>query len=195
MAAINKPHRGLRYYRVFLVMLGFVLLGLNSRTMYGLIESRRYLNPLYLVPESVFHDISAILFVPNVTMILMYLALAIGRPRISNQTYHSALRVLFALALVVGLIYAPATRIYSGFAIEKDLRYFGEIRDTPGKAYSFTKSYFCSRSSGYYTDDNEKFVGCQVDLARDMLYLISAVLVLAELEFGYRVGELGKQKE
>ncbi|KAG0090217.1 hypothetical protein BGZ93_004398, partial [Podila epicladia] len=192
MTSANKLHRGLRYYRVFLVVLGFVLLGLNSRTLYEFGEVRRDTSRPIPVPEHFLREMSIMLLVPNVTMILMYLTLAIGRPRISNQTHHSAIRVLFALALVVGLIYLPAFRIDVSRTTEKELRNLGEKYDDPHlKGYTFAKSYFCSRSS---TDDNDYLVGCQVNVARDMLYLISAVLVLVELGFGYHAGELGKQK-
>ncbi|KAF9315561.1 hypothetical protein BG003_002914 [Podila horticola] len=99
----------------------------------------------------------------------MYLALAIGRPHLSNQTHHSVLRVLVALALVAGLIYAPA------------------YEDN-----SFARDYICSRSDKYHPDNAELLVGCQVNVARDILYLVTALLVLMEFGFDFRVCELGK---
>lgn len=59
------------------------------------------------------------------------------------------------------------------------------------KKYSFVKEYFCTNYNEEYAMD---LVGCKLNVARDVLYLIAAVLVLVELGFGFRVDELGRQK-
>ncbi|KAG0028755.1 hypothetical protein BGZ81_004440 [Podila clonocystis] len=194
MTATQAPHRGLRYYRVFLVVLGFVLLGLNTWTILKFNAARR--DSSDSIPEHLLTEMYLTLLIPNATMIVMYLALAIGRPRLADQTRHSVLRVLFALALAASLIYSTADTINERIKREKYLRELGELNNIPSlKDYTFTSDYFCTRSDEFYSKRDGLLVYCQANVTVDMLYLISAALVLVELGFGLRVGELGKSEQ
>ncbi|KAG0029768.1 hypothetical protein BGZ82_007741, partial [Podila clonocystis] len=194
MTATQAPHRGLRYYRVFLIVLGFVLLGLNTWIILEFNALRR--DSSNLTPEHLWTELYLMLLIPNATMIVMYLALAIGRPRIADQTHHSVLRVLFALALAASLIYVPADTINEGVKSEKIKREFGELANVPSlKNYTFASNYFCTRGDEHYSKFDGSLVRCQVNVAGEMLHLISAALVLVELGFGFRVGEIGKSEQ
>lgn len=82
---------------------------------------------------------------------------------------------------------------WEGREEEKYTRESGELHNIPGiKDNSFARDYICSRSDKYHPDNAELLVGCQVNVARDILYLVTALLVLMEFGFDFRVCELGK---
>jgi hypothetical protein len=192
MTVTQAPHRGQRFYRIFLVALGVVLLGLNVKS----IADSEYLRRRSRVPlagsDSAYPKYYASILVPNVAMILMYLVLVFGRTRLSNQKLHSILRVVFALALVAGLVRHTAETYREGIEAEKYLQEFTQENDWPASDYSFVKYQFCDKE---VYGEGQNLTWCQVNASRNILYLISAVLVLVELVVGFRVGEIGKGKE
>lgn len=106
------------------------------------------------------------------------------------------LRIAFAPTLAAGLIYHTTLNIQDGLKIEKITREKAQerYRALPDyRQYSFVKIYFCNREN--FSKDGWKLSDCRVRVSRDMLYLISEVLVLIELGFRFRVGEIGQQKE
>lgn len=57
-------------------------------------------------------EVYALYLVPNIAMVHMYLALALGRSRLLNQRLHSIFCVVFALDLMAAVIYKPASVIH-----------------------------------------------------------------------------------
>ncbi|KAG0018661.1 hypothetical protein BGZ82_000375 [Podila clonocystis] len=182
MPVIPARHRGQRFYRIFLGTVSAVLLCLNSVSIGDL----EYLNgrpvAYMLIHDSAYARLCASIMVPNTIMILMYCVLVDGRHRLSSQRLHSIVRVFFALALVVGLVQHTATTYREGIEKEKYLREFTEENYWP--YISFVKTQFCDKK---VTGEGWKLARCQVEASRNILYLISAVLVLVELVVGFRV--------
>jgi hypothetical protein len=193
MSDNNKPHRGLRAYRLFLAFLGLNVLGLNIRWIVWNEKARNIVSPYDTDPNPYKNynfaaDYSQLL-VPDLGLLLMFLILAVGHPRLNNQKLHSICRVLFSLALAFGLVYYPARRIDAYVQSVKLSREFAAEHGMTGDyPLTFGKEYFCSIEYGY---DGDTLWLCRTLASRDMLSLIGGLLVVLELVFAGVVGEIG----
>ncbi|KAG0341971.1 hypothetical protein BG000_007419 [Podila horticola] len=192
MNATQVPHRGQRFYHIFLVALGVVLLGLSAKSVVDWEHLRRRSRVPLAGSDGAFLKYHASILVPNAAMILMYLVLVIGRPRLSNQKLHSILRVAFALALIAGLLQHTAETYREEVQAEKYFQELSQQNDWLASDYSFVKYQFCDKE---LYGEGQGLTRCQVEASRNVLYLISAVLMLVELVVGFRVSEIGKGKE
>ncbi|KAF9388445.1 hypothetical protein CPB97_001025 [Podila verticillata] len=195
MTATNKPHSGLRVYRLFLAFVALVVLGLNIQDVVWTQQARRW-----LAEEALREGVSNIseeypyaeeytaLLVPDIGMLLMFLLLAVNRPRFNNQKLHSVCRVLFSLTLAFGLIYYPALLV--NVQVQASRRR-NELFASHGSAnpFTFENIYFCSTRNMTYADNDLHM--CRTKATRDMLSFIAGFLVVLELVFAGRVGEIG----
>lgn len=140
MTATQVPHRGQRFCHIFLVALGVVLLGLSEKSVVDWEHLRRWSRVPLAGSVGAFLKYHASILVPNAAMILMYLVLVIGRPRLSNQKLHSILRVAFALALIAGLVWSNTLQR----PIAKKFRRRNIFKNYPNKT---TGSHPTTRSS------------------------------------------------
>ncbi|KAF9378555.1 hypothetical protein CPC16_011227 [Podila verticillata] len=99
MTASRTPPLRLRIFRLFLAFLGLVVLGLNIQQIVGHKTWHRGMSR---------KDWFAALVVPDISIILMFLLLAVGRPRLISQKMHSICRILSSLMLIIDLLYHPA---------------------------------------------------------------------------------------
>ncbi|KAF9203719.1 hypothetical protein BGZ59_001477 [Podila verticillata] len=183
MTATNKPHPGLRVYRLFLAFVALIVLGLNIHYVVLTQQVRRWSAD----EEYPYAEEYVALLVPDIGMLLMFLLLAVSRLRFNNQKLHSVCRVLFSLTLAFGLVYYPALMINAQVQI---IRRMNELLVSRGgaNAFTFENMYFCSMKNVESTDYLHM---CRVIAAKDMLSFIAGFLVVLELVFAGRVGEIG----
>lgn len=196
MAATNKPHPGLRVYRLFLASLGLVILGLNIQYIVWSEEARGHFadqESEHALSFRPFGDFpyakqATALLVPNISMFLMFLLLAIGRPRLNSLRLHSVCRILFSLTLVIGLIYWPALQIE---LLARSLKSMNQTFEKSGFRSPGTLATIWLCSTGGTNLSGHALRRCQTVAARDILSFIGAFLVVLELVFAGVVGEIG----
>ena len=81
MTAIQHSHRSLRFYHLFLAFVGVVLLGLNSWVMSENAKEHKRQQGTTGKPVLVNHGGMAAILIPCFGIFIMYLLLAVGRPR------------------------------------------------------------------------------------------------------------------
>ncbi|KAF9388443.1 hypothetical protein CPB97_001023 [Podila verticillata] len=203
MAATLTPHRHLRFYRFLLIGLGGILLALNtliiSKNKHQQRLSSASLNANNNLPQdptyaAYSYAYKASLMLPNIAMVAMYCVLASGRPRCSNQTLHSTLRVFFSLMIVAGLVYYPATVITGTIDLVALLQGLNarRLRDGIQLLHEGTvaERLFCTE---VVYENGWGLNWCQMMAARNVLHLVVAALVLVELVAGCWVGEIGRK--
>ncbi|KAG0357704.1 hypothetical protein BG005_003191 [Podila minutissima] len=144
-------------------------------------------------PIPVDHGALAAALIPFLGMILMYLALAMGR-RLSKLGSHTALRVVFGLALAAGLLYWPSASIagalkYEEYLREEQPRYQREFGEPFPFEYTFSKNYFCRSADMFYDADGEFLAYCNVNLSMNMISFTAAGLVIVELATAHSLVE------
>ncbi|KAF9386785.1 hypothetical protein CPC16_007378 [Podila verticillata] len=188
MTAIQNPHRNLRFYHLFLALVGVVLLGLHSWVMSENAKERKRKQETTGEPVPVNHSGLAAGLMPCLDMFVMYLLLTVGHPRLRSRISNSVCRVVFSLALIAGLLYWPSSSIQFGLEFEEMVRQMPE--PGPFSGYTFRGTYFCTDPS--IVSNIEFYSYCQTNLSIDMISLISAVLVVVELVAAYRVRDIGR---
>lgn len=196
--AAQRLHRPLRFYHLFLAIVGMVLLGLHSSVISANAKYRRSMEESISKPIPVDHGALAAALIPFLGMILMYLALAMGR-RLSKLGSHTALRVVFGLALAAGLLYWPSASIagalkYEEYLREEQPRYQREFGEPFPFEYTFSKNYFCRSADMFYDADGEFLAYCNVNLSMNMISFTAAGLVIVELATAYICGILGEAR-
>ncbi|KAF9378557.1 hypothetical protein CPC16_011229 [Podila verticillata] len=196
MVASDKSHSGLRVYRLLLAFVALIVLGLNIHYVVSVQQTRRWraeevlqgrAPPISGFEEYPYTKEYVALLVPDISMLLMFLLLVVSRLRFNNQKLHSICRVLFSLTLAFGLVYYPALMINAQVQI---IRRMNELLVSRGgaNAFTFENMYFCSMKNVESTDYLHM---CRVIAAKDMLSFIAGFLVILELVFAGRVGEIG----
>ncbi|KAG0013096.1 hypothetical protein BGZ82_002299, partial [Podila clonocystis] len=160
MRKAQNPHRRLRFYLLFLALVGLVLLRLHSSTISFNSKYRRRTEEAIAEPVPVYHGALAAALVPCLGMIVMYLVLAMGC-HLSNLRSHTALRMLFGPTLVAGLFYWPSVSIAGALEFEEqvrqaEVRYQREFNMPLPYEYTFSKNYFC-RSADMIDGQNDEF--------------------------------------
>ncbi|KAF8985505.1 hypothetical protein BGZ52_010526 [Haplosporangium bisporale] len=143
---------------------------------------------------NLFSRVYAALLVPDIAMVLMYLVLAAGRPRLSSQFNHSLCRVLFSLALAVGLLYYPSSFLDALVQKHKLLDIISGNKRS--RYFTLEEEYFCdfgdfSVSRG--SIDHVLMV-CQVHVSSNVLSFFAAFMVVVELFLASRRGDIGEKK-
>lgn len=196
MGTPNKPHSGLRAYRLFLAFFALVLLGLTIQCVVWVEQSRKEfvaMKPGWM-KFNPFHSQVADAFawlVPDLAMLFMFLLLAVGRPRLSNQNLHTLCRVVFSLTLTFGLVYWPAWHLHSQIQFDKEI---GPIMASQGPhslRFKAMDIYVCSTKDTEWEDGSLNI--CRTVLTREMFSFIAGFLVVGELVFAGIVGEIGIQ--
>ncbi|KAF9430266.1 hypothetical protein BGZ94_007636 [Podila epigama] len=187
MTRTHTPHRGLRNFHLFLSVLALVLIGLNVRfTVYlnerlnALSEKRRLASHDQL--SAAYREITCWLLIPTVAMFLMYLILAIGRPRL-NMSLHSACRVIYGLAIAGCVLYMPAK------LLDDQRTVYTVMTENALELTSFADVYFCKGFNGISSES----LFCQLSLSRDILSFLAGLLMVAELVVAHLVGDINKK--
>ncbi|KAG0341967.1 hypothetical protein BG000_007415 [Podila horticola] len=193
----SQPARPLQPRHLFLAALGVVLLGLNA-TMIGWVERAR--GAVTLEPLS---GTYASLLVPDVAMVLLYLVLANGRPRLSNQSHHTRCRILSSLALAVGLLYYPSAYLDAQVQARSLASRYVYSNDRSSRLIIFSRSlaedYFCIGEEVSWGRPksvvNAVLNVCRVHASSGVLSFLAAFMVVLELFLARRRDDIGEKKE
>ncbi|KAF9388442.1 hypothetical protein CPB97_001022 [Podila verticillata] len=185
-----QPKNTLQSLHVCLAALGMLLLILNATMVNWAVEAHGE------VVLNLFSRLYAALLVPDVAMVLMYLVLAVSRPRLSSQFNHSLCRVLFSLALAIGLLYHPSSFLDALVQKHKILDII--IGNNRSRYFSRTleEEYFCDFGdvSVYRGSIEYDLMVCRVHVSSNVLSFFAAFMVVVELFLASRRGDIGEKK-
>ncbi|KAG0083697.1 hypothetical protein BGZ93_001650 [Podila epicladia] len=190
----SKVAHPLRSLHLFLAAFGVILIVLNASLISWATPERSVFSD---AQSDLFSRISASLLVPNVAMVLMYLTLAIGRVRFSSQVNHSLCRVLFSLAIAVGLLYFHSAYLDMKVQQQKVLEYIAQFRER-APPRSLADNYFCVL--GDVSDVPAAVIehalnGCRTFVSSSVLSFFAAFMVVVELVVASRSGDIGEEKK
>ncbi|KAF9388441.1 hypothetical protein CPB97_001021 [Podila verticillata] len=187
MTATQPPHRGLRRYHVFLVVVGAVLLGMQSWQVSFSEQVRQQMQARTGVKIPVMYGVIASALLPSLGMVLMYLLLALGSLRLQSQKFHTICRVFFGLILIAGLLYWPSSNINNSHELEMRARQRPSSYYT---GYTFSGFYYCT--DWRIALDEKNLSTCRKNLSIDMISFVAAGLVAIELLRARKVGDIGR---
>ncbi|KAF9321446.1 hypothetical protein BG006_002613 [Podila minutissima] len=184
----------LRFLHLFLAALGVILIILNATLVSWATPKRSVASD---AQSDQLSRISASLLVPNVAMVLMYLALAIGRLRFSSQLNHSLCRILFSLAIAIGLLYFHSAHLDQRVQIQKAKEFFARSMGRTLQR-SLAEDYFCVLGDvGGLSEAAVKhnLNVCHVFVSSSVLSFFAAFMVVVELVVAGRRGDIGEEKK
>ncbi|KAF9315559.1 hypothetical protein BG003_002912 [Podila horticola] len=184
----------LRFFHLLLAALGVILIVLNATLVNWATPLRSVISNAQI---DVFSRLSASLLVPDVAMVLMYLVLALGHPRLSSQFNHSLCRIIFSLAIAVGLLYFHSAYL-DALVQQHNLNVYFADEDERIALRSVADDYFCVlgdvRGIPAILVEHALNV-CRVRTSSSVLSFIAAFMVVVELFVASRRGDIGEKKE
>ncbi|KAF9303543.1 hypothetical protein BGZ74_003518 [Mortierella antarctica] len=180
----------LRFLHLLLAALGVILIILNATLVSWATPERSVASD---AQSDFLSKVTASLLVPNIAMVLMYLTLAVGRLRFSSQLNHSLCRILFSLAIAVGLLYFHSAHLDQRVQIQKAKEFFARSRGRTLQR-SLADDYFCVLGDVSGVDEHTLNV-CHVFVSSSVLSFFAAFMVVVELVVASRRGDIGEEKK
>lgn len=185
-----QAKKTLQSLHLCLAALGMLLLILNANIVNWAVKAQGE------VVLNLLSRVYAALLVPDVAMVLMYVVLAAGHPRLSSQFNHSLCRVLFSLALAVGLLYYPSAFLDALVQKHKLLDIIAGNNRSRYFSRTLEEEYFCDFGdvSGSKGLIDHALMVCRVHVSSNVLSFFAAFMVVVELFLASRRGDIGEKK-